>query len=402
MTANDCCLPCGSAADSSTGDSADNSAQPAGLLTKGLEEEVYTGTAKGDVVPLSNLIAAELAGFTTEPDGRNVEFITDAHRDYRALLDQLLSRRCQLRRWLAARGYTLVPGGTLSLAPDDAFFFSDPDKPYYRFIAANYGTRVVTASTHINVGIEDAVARLRAYRVIRCEAALFLALAACSPFLHGEVTGYHSTRWHVFPKTPAQVPLFVDHAQYVGFVEAQIAAGSMQNSRHLWVAVRPNGNGAPYDLNRLELRICDRLSQPVTIAGVTALFEARVAQVLADPELDPLRHRREDELLAMIDLNESEAARLSLDAEIVDWRSGRKSSARTLIADLLQEVRPIAAAGGFDDRLVGIERQLDEGNLAMQWLAQIRRGRTPREVIQDAIKGLAAIDREYDPGCPAA
>lgn len=382
--------------------SLDEAASPT-LLTKGLEEEVYTGTVDGDVVPLSQTIVADMPGhgYTTEPDGRNVEFITTPHHTYKALLDDLLGKRCRLRRWLQERKYTLVPGGTLSLEPSDAFHFSDPDKPYYRFIAATYGTRVVTASTHINVGIEDPVARLRAYRVLRCEAAAFLAAAACSPFLRGEVTGYHSTRWHVFPHTPPRVPLFAQHAEYVAWMQAQIASGAMQNNRHLWVAVRPNGNATPHDLNRLELRICDRLSRPITIAGVTALYEARVKQVLEDPELDPLRHHREDQLLEWIARNEAAAAKDSLEAKLVDWRSGREVSARAFVEQMLEGVRPIAARGGYEEQLVGVERQLDEGNLAMQWLAEIRRGRTPRQVIQDAIHKLAAIDREYDPGCPA-
>ncbi|MEZ5967178.1 MAG: glutamate--cysteine ligase [Planctomycetota bacterium] len=393
--ADDC--PCGA-----TADAPDAGARTSPfLLTKGLEEEVYTGTREGDIEPLSQLIAADLASFTTEPDGRNVEFTTTPHRTYRGLLDDLMGKRCRLRRWLGARGRTLVPGGTLSLAPDDTFYFSDPDKPYYRFIAEHYGTRVVTASTHINVGIDDPVARLRAYRVLRCDAALFLALAACSPFLRGEVTGQHSTRWHVFPKTPARVPLFRSPAEHVAWVEAQLAQGSMVNHRHLWVAVRPNGQASPYDLNRLELRICDRLSRPITIAGVTALYEARVAQVLADPELDPLRWLDEERVLTLIDDNERAAAHASLDAELIDWRTGRTARAHDLVAALAEEVRPFAARGGYADQLLGVERQLAEGNLAMQWLEQVRRGRTPRQVIQDAIVHLAAIDREYDPGCPA-
>ena len=52
------------------------------LLRKGLEEEVYTGTVDGDVVPLSHRIAADLCGFVTEPDSRNVEYTTAPYRSY--------------------------------------------------------------------------------------------------------------------------------------------------------------------------------------------------------------------------------------------------------------------------------------------------------------------------------
>ena len=50
---------------------------PPRRLTKGIEEEVYTGTWQGEVVGLSHRVAAAFPGFTTEPDARNVEFTTD-------------------------------------------------------------------------------------------------------------------------------------------------------------------------------------------------------------------------------------------------------------------------------------------------------------------------------------
>ena len=51
---------------------------------------------------------------------------------------------------------------------------------------------VVTASTHINVGIPDPDQLIAAYRVLRAEASMYLALTASSPFLRGKPTGAHS------------------------------------------------------------------------------------------------------------------------------------------------------------------------------------------------------------------
>ena len=148
-------------------------------------------------------------GYTTEPDGRNVEFTTAPYRSYQVLIDRLMAKRCALRRYLEAEhGCTLIPGGALSLANPDSFHFSDPDNPYYRYIRDAYGNRVVTASTHINLGIDEPDELLRAYRVLRLEAAIFLALTAASPFLAGKPTGQHSSRWLRFPLTPERVPFF--------------------------------------------------------------------------------------------------------------------------------------------------------------------------------------------------
>lgn len=371
------------------------------LLRKGLEEEVYTGTADGHVVGLSARIAADLPGFSTEPDARNVEYVTEPYRDYRRLVDRLMAKRCRLRRYLAELdSYTLVPGGTIPLDESGEFVLSNHDNPYYRHIRDTYGTRVVTASTHINVGIENPVELLRACRVIRCEAAPFLALTASSPFLHGKATGDHSTRWKLFPETPANVPFFTDPQHFVHYVEERIRAGEMYNARHLWISVRPNGPATPYELSRLELRICDRIAPPDVLAAVVALLEARIWEVLEDPTLDPLRSRSDEELRAWARANEQDAAHRSLDADFVDWQSGDKTGIREWLAARVSSLRPIARAHGFEPYLDGVDAILAEGNPAQRWLSWHADGLSPREVLSRAIVELAAIDRQYDPCCP--
>jgi len=70
--------------------------------------------------------------------------------------------------------------------------------PYHDYIEQTYGTAVVTASVHINIGISDPEVLMRACRLMG--APLYLALSASSPFLDGYTSGYHSTRWDSSPK----------------------------------------------------------------------------------------------------------------------------------------------------------------------------------------------------------
>ena len=376
---------------------------PHRLLRKGIEEEVYTGTATGDVIGLSDRIAADLPGFSTEPDARNVEYTTAPYRDYDTLIDRLMAKRCRLRRYLAELGdYTLVPGGTLSLETSDRFHISNSDNAYYRYIRDTYGVLVVTASTHINIGIPNPEPLLRAYRVLRCEAPLYLALTASSPFLRGEVTGYHSTRWHSFPETPTSIPFFDSHDAFRVWVERQLEIGTMYNPRHLWLSVRPNGPATPYDLTRLELRVCDRISSPDMLRGVTAMFEARVWQVLEDPSLEPLESEGvpADELIELCRRNESEAARSSLEASYIDWRTGKSRVVGELIAEMLDQLGDTAERHRLTEHLEPVRRRLVEGNLAMQWLSQVAAGETPRQALTRAIRELTAEDKRYDPTCP--
>ena len=367
---------------------------PPRRLTKGFEEEVYTGTWQGDVIGLSHRVAAALPGFTTEPDTRNVEFTTEPYRDYEVLLSHLMTKRCQLRRYLREIGdYTLIPGSTIPLGDVSEFHLSDPDNPYYVFIRDSYGTNVVTASHHVNFGIDDPEALFRVNRVLRSEAAMFLALTATSPFFGGQVTGFHSTRWGLFPKTPRSVPFFADHAEFIRWVEARLGDGTMYNHRHLWTSTRPNGPASPYDLNRIEMRITERIACPCLLVGVAAFLEARVWEVLENPGLDPLVGWSSAELEGMTAANEEAAARQSLDATVTDWSTGRSLRMRDWISGRLAAAEPTAQRHGLVGHLGPIGETVDEGNQAQRWLDLVRKGWSPRKVIVDAVAEAAEIDK---------
>ncbi|AHJ29901.1 glutamate--cysteine ligase [Nodularia spumigena CS-584] len=367
------------------------------VLLKGFEIEMYTGTPQGEIVGLSDKIVASLDGFVREPDSRNVEYITDPLHKYENLLCALLRPRRKLRSYLESlSNYTLIPGSTLSLGGSDRFFRSNPDNPYHDYIEHTYGTQVVTASVHINIGISDPEVLMRACRLIRLEAPLFLALSASSPFLDGNATGYHSSRWAVFPQTPAHVPLFTSHAHHIQWVEAQIAAGTMQNVRHLWTSVRPNGDRRPHDLNRLELRICDLVSDPIALLAISAFLEARLLQLIENPDLDPLTQSTfsPEELLALTAQNETAAATASLDAQLIHWQDGRTILARDWIAEIYQDVWAIAKQHGFSCFLSPLQKILRAGNEAQQWLQLHSVGFDSQRVITQAI--VATAEREVE------
>jgi predicted glutamate--cysteine ligase len=257
---------------------------------------------------------------------------------------------------------------------------------------------VVTASVHINVGISDPELLMRACRLIRVEAPLFLALSASSPFLNGKATGHHSTRWSVFPQTPSQVPLFESHAHHIDWVQNQLAAGTMQNVRHLWVSVRPNGDRRPYDLNRLELRICDLVIDPIALLAITALIEARILQLIDNPDLDPLTQSTfsPDELVSLTYANEAAAATSSLDAQLRHWQDGRSILARDWIAQMYQEVWAIAKQHGFACFLSPLQKILREGNEAQGWLQLHAVGLSARHVLTQAISATREREMELE------
>lgn len=367
------------------------------LLPKGFEVEMYTGRPDGQVVGCAAEAATQLADFVTEPDNRNLEYTTPPQASYRQQLELLLEPRRRLRAWLAPRGLTLLSGSTLSLGDSHRFERSAPDNPYHDTIEQTYGTRVVTASVHINLGLEAMQPLFAGLRLLRCEAALLLALSASSPFLDGESCGVHSQRWLQFPLTPPQVPLFTGHAHYIAWMQEQLAAGSMFNVRHLWTSVRPNGDDRPHDLNRLEIRICDLIADPLELLAVTAFAELRLHQILRDPERhDPLLCSRlgAAELAALADANDRAAAHASLNSRLCHWRDGQPLEARQWLEQQLEELAPLAAELGLSTAIRPLEPLLQRGNQAMRWLERHRRGETIAAIVADAAAELAEREEQ--------
>ncbi len=378
-----------------------------GALLKGFEVELFTGRPDGTVVGCSAEVAAALPGFVTEPDHRNLEYITPPASDYGQQLNLLLRPRQLLRPWLAERGLTLLPGSTLSLGDSRRFERSDPNHPYHSYIERTYGTRVVTASVHINLGLtagsgfEGMDALFAGLRLLRCEAALLLALSASSPFLDGQPTGAHSQRWLQFPLTPPQVPLFLHHQHYVTWMQEQLAIGSMQNVRHLWTSVRPNGDDRPHDLNRLEIRICDLVSDPLLLLAITAFTELRLLQLMEDPQRwDPLLASQlsPSELAALADSNDQACARASLDAQLAHWRDGAAVRCADWLASTLTGLEPLADRHGLAPTLAPLWQVLSHGNQAMRWLARHRSGESITAILAQDVQAMAAQEQQDQPG----
>lgn len=361
------------------------------FLLKGFEVELFTGLNTGQHVGVSASVANEFSDFVKEPDQRNLEYITQPEKQYKKLKELLLEPRKRLRDWLDQRNLTILPGSTLSLGDSGEFQRSDLSNPYHEFIELNYGTTVVTSSIHINLGIDDLSLIFSALSLVRCEAALFLALSASSPFLDGSPTGFHSQRWIQFPKTPKKVPLFQNHAHYVNWIEKQLREGHMCNERHLWTAVRPNGKKRPYQLNRLELRICDLVTDCDLLLAITALLELRVMSLMKNPrKLDPAKISKFShiELAELCDMNEVAAAKNSLDATLHHWMDGRMISCRDWISELLEDVRPLAIDLDILEVLTAIQEVLDNGNQSMKWLKSFKAGTSVPMLLSDSIKAM--------------
>ena len=309
-------------------------------LFKGFEVELFTGS-KSSHIGVSNAIEQMFPDFVKEPDNRNVEYITNPEKDYKVIFENLLIPRRKLRQWLNKKDLTIIPSSTLCFKHENQFKRSDENNPYHKYIEDNYGISIATSSVHINIGIDDIDKLFTGIRLTRCEAALYLALSASSPFLNNKITNCHSQRWVQFPKTPTEVPFFLNHENYINWIEQNIANRKMQNVRHFWSSVRPNGPKRPKILDRLELRVCDFVSDINLLLGITALLELRILQLFENiDKLDPVHSSifNMDELAKICDQNEMKVAKNSLNAELINCKDGKRIICKDWIRTIFSEL----------------------------------------------------------------
>jgi len=359
-------------------------------LYKGFEVELFTGSLNSHI-GVSPDIEKDFSNFVKEPDNRNIEYITSPEKDYEFLYEKLITPRKNLRRWLKNKGLTIIPSSTLCFEHDIQFQRSDINNVYHQFIQDNYGISIATSSVHINIGIDDLDKLFAAIRLIRSEACLYLAISASSPFLNNKITENHSQRWIQFPKTPSKVPFFVNHNSYIDWIQENIANKSMQNIRHFWSSIRPNGPQRPLILDRLELRICDFVHDIHLLLGITAMLELRVLHLFENIKtLDPLTASifSIDQLSEICDQNEISAAKDSLNSELIHWQDGKKIICKEWIQNLLSDLTLTAEKFNMKHLLKPIYKVLEEGNQSIKWINQFEKGLSIEQIMKISIDDM--------------
>ena len=226
---------------------------------------------------------------------------------------------------------------------------------------------------------------------------MYLSISASSPFLNNKLTNNHSQRWIQFPKTPCKVPFFKNHDNYVKWIEKNIQRGTMHNIRHFWSSIRPNGPKRPHVLDRLELRICDYVSDIDLLLAITALLELRVIHLFENfKTLDPLITSQfsPEQLTTICDQNEIKAAQNSLDAELIHWRDGKKVICREWIRNLLADLSHVAETLNMNHLLKPIYKVLEEGNQSMKWIKQYKEGLSIEDIMKFTIQNMIKSEEE--------
>ena len=95
-----------------------------------------------------------------------------------------------------------------------------------------------------------------------------------------------------------------------------------------------------------------------------------------------------DELSEICDQNEINAAKDSLNSELIHWQDGKKVICREWIQNLLSDLSSTAEKFNMNHLLKPIYKVLEEGNQSMKWIKQYKKGLSIEEIMQISIEDM--------------
>jgi carboxylate-amine ligase len=201
---------------------------------------------------------------------------------------------------------------------------------------------------HVHVGVRSPEKAIAIANALSGYIPHFLGLSASSPYWVGTDTGLASARSKVFEALPtAGLPYQLSGwPEFEQFMTTLVSANAIRTIREVWWDIRPHPN-----FGTVELRICDGLPTMTEVASVAALSQCLVDWMdsLFDRGYTLPRHRS-----WLLRENKWRAARHGMDAEIVSGEDGSLRPLREAVAELVEELRPVARRLGCEDELRGV------------------------------------------------
>ncbi|MEV7609161.1 glutamate--cysteine ligase [Microbacterium sp. NPDC089320] len=218
-----------------------------------------------------------------------------------------------------------------------------------------WGRNMMIWGIHVHIGVED---QLKVIPIINALAAYLphlQALAASSPFWAGERTGYASNRALVFQQLPtAGLPWpLKDWSEYEAYLEDMVRTGVMADATEVRWDIRP----APR-WGTIEVRACDGLSTLPELAAMAALVQVLVEHL--SRQLDEGRDLSEMPAWFHRE-NKWRAARYGLDARVIVDAAGTQRPVRDHLAEIVEELAPVAVELGCVREFGSIESILTDG-----------------------------------------
>lgn len=295
-----------------------------------------------------------------------------------------------VRRAAADRGLVPISVGAhpFSRWQDQVF---TPSERYAELVEEMQWTarRLLIFGIHFHVGVRSCERSIAFVNVLKQYLPHLLVLSASSPFWDDEDSGLASARTKVFESLPTAglPPPLTDWAEFERLMETFLRARTIRSIREIWWDLRPHP-----DFGTVEFRICDGIPTLREVAALAALAQCLVQWL--DERYDA------DDLPApvpewIIKENKWLAARHGLDAQLIVDERGRRQPVRDLVARLVDELAPVAAALGCQDELRDVLTILEVGPSYDRQRRIVEAGGTTADVV-------AALAHELEtdvPGC---
>ena len=354
--------------------------------------------ATGELVSASNDILAEMGA--AHPGGEHpkakhelfqstVEIITGVCDGPAQAGDDLRGTLAELRAAAERRGLTLVSAGThpLGLARDQLV---SPQQRYRDLLEDLQwpAKRLLICGMHVHVGVPDGAHAIRIIGEVMRHHALLLALSSSSPYFERDDSGLASARTKIFEGLPTAglPPPLADWSDFESFMATLLESGCIRSIREVWWDLRPHP-----DFGTVEFRMCDATPTVRETVALAALVQALVASAIRrieDGTLPPPPREwtiRENRWLA---------ARYGLDAELIvehpEHGHPERRPVPELVAELLDELHPVARDLGSLDQLADLEVMLAAGSGAQRQRRVVEAGGTLADVVQYLAAELAA------------
>ncbi|WP_046014512.1 glutamate--cysteine ligase [Microbacterium sp. SA39] len=218
-----------------------------------------------------------------------------------------------------------------------------------------WGRNMMIWGIHVHIGVED---QRKVFPIINALSGFLphlQSLSASSPYWAGERTGYASNRALVFQQLPtAGLPWPLrEWSEYESYLDDMVRTGVMADATEVRWDIRP----APR-WGTIEVRACDGMSTLPELAAVTALtqvlvehFSRQLDEGRSLPEMPAWFHRE----------NKWRAARYGLDARVIVDADGTQRPVREHLAEVLEELAPVALELGCLRELSSNATTLENG-----------------------------------------
>jgi len=335
--------------------------------------EILTEMGNGSVHPKAK---QELLQSTVEIITGVCATVADAREDLQATLDEV-------RGYADRRGLALMCSGTHPFTDPSTQEIS-PDPRYLRLVNEMQwpARQMQIFGIHVHVGVGSGEKAIAMVNALSAYIPHFLALSASSPYWMGHDTGMASWRSKVFESLPTAGPPWQLNGwpQFERLMDTLIAAKTISSIREVWWDIRPHPG-----FGTIEMRVCDGIPTLREISVVAALVQCLIHRfdVLLDRGYTLPVPRA-----WLVRENKWRAARHGLEASIVVDELGSTVPLRDTLAELVEDLMPVATRLGCGEELRGIVSVMERGPSYIRQREVVEAGGSLNDVVDSLIEEL--------------